>query len=79
MCGLFQMELTNAELCLPLAGVHKCLVAHFTVQMRPFFRAEIDFFTIKRVFVGLVCLGEGALAFSTACMVGDQSLLLAYF
>lgn len=59
--------------------MHQCLVAHFTVQMRPFFRAEIDFFTIKRFFVELVCLGEDALAFSIACVVGDQSLLLDYF
>lgn len=54
--------------------MHQCLVVHFTVQMRPFFRAEIDFFTIRRFFVELVCLGGDALAFSTACMVGDQSL-----
>lgn len=59
--------------------MHQCLVARLTVQMRSFFRAEMDFFTIKRIFVELVCLGEDALTFSTACMVVDQSLLLAYF
>lgn len=57
MCDLFQMDLTNAELSLPITGGGKkgigSTVAHFTVQMSSFSGQKWLHFTIKRDFMGL--------------------------
>lgn len=61
------MELTNAELHWPVTGGgKKCMRTFCTLHSTDevIFRTETASFTIKRNFVGLACLGEGALAFS---------------
>lgn len=69
MCDLFQMDLTNAELSLPITGgARKCIgspVAHFTVQMSPFSGQRWLPFTIKSDFMGLYAglSGRGCFGF----------------
>lgn len=57
MSDLFQMDLTNEELSLPINdGGKKCIespVAHFTVQMSAFSGQKWFPFAIKRDFMGL--------------------------
>lgn len=59
MSDLFQMDLTNEELSLPINdGGKKCIespVAHFTVQIECIFRAEMASIYYKERFHGALC------------------------
>lgn len=81
MCDLFQMDLTNAELSLPITGGgKKCIgspVAHFTVQMSPLSGEKWLPFTIKRDFMGFYVglSGRGCFGFLNCLHWGSSKLV----